>query len=139
MGASTSGIIAEFFLQNLENSHLTHLFNKHKIMGYFRYVDDILIIYDSRHTNINNIQNDYNTIHPNIKFTTETEANNKINYLHITIHKTPTNWMTSVYRKPTSTDTIIPYSSNHPTQDICSHTIPPQQTKHIQPAKRGIQ
>jgi len=40
MGAPTSGIIAEFFLQNLENSHLTHLFNKHKIMGYFRYVDD---------------------------------------------------------------------------------------------------
>ena len=46
-------------------------------MCYFRYIDDILIIYDSRHTNINNIQNHFNTIHPNIKFTTETEANNK--------------------------------------------------------------
>jgi hypothetical protein len=55
MGASTSGIIAEVFLQNLENSHLTHLSDKHKIKGYFRYVDDILIICDSRHTKINNI------------------------------------------------------------------------------------
>jgi hypothetical protein len=55
-------------------------------------------------------------IHPNIKFTTETESNNKIHYLDITIHRTPTNWVTSIYRKPTFTDTIIPYSSNHPTQ-----------------------
>jgi len=39
-----------------------------------------------------------------------------INYLDTTIHKTPTNWMVSIYRKPTFTDTIIPYTSNHPTQ-----------------------
>ena len=101
---------------NLEDNHLAHLVNKHKITAYFRYVDDVLLIYDSHHTNIQNIQNDFNMIHPNIKFTTETETNNKINYLDITIHRTPTNWVTSIHRKPTFTDTIIPYSSNHPTQ-----------------------
>jgi hypothetical protein len=37
----------------------------------------------------------------------------KINYLDITIHKTPMSWKTSIYRKPTFTDMIIPYSSNH--------------------------
>jgi len=42
----------------------------------------------------------------------------KINYVYldITIHKTPMSWKTSIYRKPTFTDTIIPYSSNHPAQ-----------------------
>jgi hypothetical protein len=44
MGAPTSAIIAEFYLQNLEVTHRTHLSSKHKIAGYFRYVDDILII-----------------------------------------------------------------------------------------------
>jgi len=44
------------------------------------------------------------------------EANNKINYLDLSIHKTPTNWKTSIYRKPTFTNTIIPYISNHPNQ-----------------------
>jgi len=39
-----------------------------------------------------------------------------INYLDITIHRTPTDWKMSVYRKPLFTDTIIPYTSNHPTQ-----------------------
>ena len=55
-------------------------------------------------------------MHPNLKFTAETETNNKINYLDITIQRTPTCWKTSIYRKPTCTDTIIPFSSNHPTQ-----------------------
>ena len=116
MAAPTFGIIAEFFLQLLEDTHLTHLSKKHNIAAYFRYVDDILLIYDSHHTDINNIQNDFNKIHPNIKFTAETESDNRINFLDITIHRTPTNWMISIHRKPTFTDTIIPYTSNHPAQ-----------------------
>ena len=56
MGAPTSGIIAEFFLQNLEDAYLTHLSDKHKIVSYFRYVDDILIIYDANYTDIDNIR-----------------------------------------------------------------------------------
>ena len=51
-----------------------------------------------------------------MKFTAVTESNNRINYLDITIYRTLTNWMTSIYRKPTVTDTIILYSSNHPAQ-----------------------
>jgi len=115
MGAPTTGIIAEFFLQNLENTHITQLSNKHKIIRYFRYVDHILIIYDPNHTDINSIHMDFNAFHLNMKFTAETEPNNSINYLNITIQKTLTNWVTSIYRKPTFTDTIIP-SSNHPAQ-----------------------
>jgi len=116
MGAPTSGLIAEFFLQNLENTHLAHLTEKHKITGYFRYVDDILLIYYPDHTNIQDITDDFNSLHPNLKFTNELETNNKLNYLDITNHRTPTGWKTSIYRKPTFTDSIIPYSSNHPTQ-----------------------
>src|SRR5215469_4445946 len=116
MGAPTSGLIAEFFLQNLEHTHLTPLSSKHKITKYFCYVDDILLIYDSSHSDIQSILDDFNTTHPNLKFTAETETDNRINYLDITIHRTSTCWKTSIYRKPTFTDTVIPYSSNHPTQ-----------------------
>jgi len=116
MGTPTLGKIVEFYLQSLEDTHLTHLSNKHKIARYFRYVDDIPIIYDPNHTDINNMRKDFNMIHPNMKFLAETESNNKINYLDITIHRTPTNWVTSTYSKPTFTDTVIRYSSNHPTQ-----------------------
>ena len=55
-------------------------------------------------------------MHSNLHFTGETEQNNALNYLDVTIHKTPTNIKISFYRKPTSTDTLIPYASNHPIQ-----------------------
>ena len=80
MGAPSSGLIAEFFLQNVEDTHLTQLFGKHNIAAYFRYVGDILIIYDSRHTDIKNIQDDFNMLHPNMKFTAEPESDNQINF-----------------------------------------------------------
>jgi hypothetical protein len=55
-------------------------------------------------------------IHPNLIFTAEQEKDNKLNFLDITIHKTPNNWEFGIYRNPTFTDTIIPYDSNHPHQ-----------------------
>jgi len=115
MGAPTSGIIAEFFLQNLENTPNPPL-KQAQDYRYFRYVDDVLIIYDPNHTDINNIHRDFNAVHPNVKFTAETKSNNSINYLDFANHKTPTKWVMSIYRKPTYTDTITPYSSTHPVQ-----------------------
>jgi hypothetical protein len=116
MGAPSSGLIAEIFLQHTEYTHLAHITRKHNIINYFRYVDDILLIFDPHHTDIQAILVDFNTIHPTLHFTAETENDNHINYLDISIHRTPTGLKTSIYRKPTFTDTIIPYNSNHPPQ-----------------------
>jgi hypothetical protein len=43
MGAPSSGLIAEIFLQHIEHSQLTRLTHKHQIINYCRYVDDILM------------------------------------------------------------------------------------------------
>ena len=115
MGAP-SGLIAEFFLQHADNRHLARLSHKHRIIDYFMYVDDILLIYDPNHSDIHSIQTDFNALHPNLHFTAEVERDNTINYLDISIHKTPHELKASIYRKPTFTDSIIPYTSNHPTQ-----------------------
>jgi hypothetical protein len=116
MGAPSSSLIAEFFLQYTEDVHLAHLSHKHSIINYFRYVDDILLIFDSNHTDIQTILTDFNALHPNLHFTAEAEKDSTINYLDISNHKTPDNLKTSIYRKPTFTDSIIPYTSNHPKQ-----------------------
>jgi hypothetical protein len=91
MGAPTSGLLAEFFLQHLEHIHIPLLSDKHQIVRYFRFVDDILIIYDTNHSDVHNILDDFNTIHPKLKFTAEQETNNQLNFLDITIHRTPPN------------------------------------------------
>jgi hypothetical protein len=49
MGAPSSSILSEIFLQHIEHIHPPILARKHKFINYFRYVDDILLIYDSPH------------------------------------------------------------------------------------------
>ena len=107
MGAPSSGLIAELFPQHNENRHLAQLSQKYKIINYFRYVDDILLIFVSYHTDIQAILADCNTLHPNLKFIAETARDNITNYLDIQKDsKQPKNFHiqeTSIYRKPTFT------------------------------------
>jgi hypothetical protein len=44
------------------------------------------------------------------------EQNNSINYLDVTILRTEQQCKFLIYRKPTFTDTIIPFDSCHPPQ-----------------------
>jgi hypothetical protein len=62
MGAPSSGLITEIFLQHIKHSHLAHLTCKHNSISYCRYVDDILIVFDSNHTNIEKILCDLNSL-----------------------------------------------------------------------------
>jgi hypothetical protein len=86
------------------------------IINYFRYVNEIVFIFDSNYTSIKAILTDFNSIHPNLHFTAETEQNNKIVYLDISIQKTAHSIGIAFYRNPTFVDTVIPYSNIHDTQ-----------------------
>jgi hypothetical protein len=57
---------------------------------------------------------DHNKMHPNIKYNMEVEDNEYICYLDLNIHRNTNNIQLGIYRKPTSTDIVIPQSSNHP-------------------------
>jgi len=48
-----------------------------------------------------------------MKFTLEEERESRINFLDITIIKDGNNLSFDIYRKPTTTDTIIPNGSRH--------------------------
>jgi hypothetical protein len=88
IGDLSSGLIAEFFLQHTENRHLASLSHKNKIINHIRYVD-IIVIYDSTHTDIQNILTDFNAIHPNLQSTAEIEVYHTLNNLDISIHRSP--------------------------------------------------
>jgi hypothetical protein len=108
MGAPTSAILAEIFIQYLEHNDIIQILQKHHILDYYRYVDDILIIYNENCTNIQDTSNDFNSVHPNIQYTMEMQTDNKLNYLDITIENTNNTFTFNIYRKPTATDLIIP-------------------------------
>ena len=48
MGAPTSSILFEVYLQHLENTTIPQLLEKHSVKGYFRHVDDILLAYTDK-------------------------------------------------------------------------------------------
>jgi len=76
-------------------------------------VEDILIVFDPNHSNIQMILIDFNSLHPKLRFTAETEDDCILNYLDLSIRRTPTDLKTAIFRKPTFTYTIIPFTSNH--------------------------
>jgi hypothetical protein len=109
MGSPLSGIIAEIFLQQLEDSHIKPL----RIAFYSRYLD-IIIIYDPTCTDPETIVQHTNSMHSNIQPTPVLESNNQISFLDLLIIRTSQQLEIDLYRKPTTTDTAINYLSYHP-------------------------
>ena len=114
MGTPTSSILSEIYLQYLENTKILSILTKPGIEGYFRYVDDILIIYNKNHIDIGEIIVFFNDLTPCLKFTLEQEKDNKLNFLDISLTKTGDKISYDIYRKPTTTDAVIPNDSCHP-------------------------
>ena len=114
MGASSSAVLSEIYLQHLEHTKIVDILKQHDIIGYFRYVDDIVIVYNENSTDVNEIHKTLNNMTPRIKFTLEKETHNQINFMDLTIRNINNKLFFNIYRKPTATDMIIPKDSCHP-------------------------
>jgi len=117
MGLPISGMIAEIYLQHIEELHIKHWIESKEIIYYKRYVDDIIIIFNHSKTNETAITSIMNDINEQLEFKATMEVNETINYLDLTIHRNINNMELSVYRKPTNANITIQYTSNHP----CDH------------------
>jgi len=116
MGAPTTYILSEIYLQFLENTKIFDILKEAKIDGYFRYVDDILIIYNENKTDVDHVLSSFNEITPSLNFTLEREQENKLNFLDLSIMKSTDKISFNIYRKQTTSDIIIPNDSCHPTE-----------------------
>jgi hypothetical protein len=115
MGSPISGIIAEIFLQSFEEKHLNHILDQNNIIFYTRYVDDILLIYNTDKTNPDHILKYMNSLHDDLVFTPTLEnKHNSINFLDLLITRKTNSVDINIYRKPTTTNTTINYFPNHP-------------------------
>jgi hypothetical protein len=141
MGAPTSSVFSEIYLQYLEHTQLFNILLRHHILGYFRYVDDILIVYDTSATNIQTVLDQFNDVSKPLSFTMEMEKDECINFLDISIYKQERMFKFGIYGKPTATDVIIPSDSNHPIEHKLSairflanriHTYPVTNMNKIQ-------
>jgi multisubunit Na+/H+ antiporter MnhE subunit len=117
MSSPTSGIVAKIFSQHLKECHIAHFLDTHHIICYTRYVDYIIIVYDSNLTNPSTITHHANSLHHNIKLTPTMETNYTLSFLDLNITRTPTGISIDIYRKPTTTDTL----TNHQRKQEWAH------------------
>jgi hypothetical protein len=110
MGSPLGPALANIFMSHLESKfNLSPL----KPLSYIRYVDDTFCTF-------NNPQDAQifltflNSLHPKIQFTIENETNQTLPFLDILVHRSPTAFTTSVFRKPYHSPlTTNFYSFNH--------------------------
>ena len=114
MGAPTSSIFSEFYLQHQENSKIYDLLRNHNVVRNFRYVDDILIIYNEITTDIEDLFHRFNSFNPNLKFTLEKGARRRIHFLDLTIHREHNKFSIDIYL----------HGRHHP-----ERLMPPRRTK----------
>jgi len=112
MGSPISNIIAEIFLQHMESTLMNQLFDTKNIAFYTRYVNDILLIYNSQHITPETMHNYINRIHPNLNFNPTYENNNSINFLGLLVIRNQFSLEIDICRKPTRQ---TPPSTSYPT------------------------
>lgn len=114
MGSNMSPLFSEIFMDHFENN----LFNctnplLKNIKYYYRYVDDIICLWTGTNRQLNQFHEFLNDFHPNLTFKMELEHEHSLNFLDLTITITNQKHSFKIFRKPTQSDMIIPYNSNH--------------------------
>ena len=110
MGAQTSCVVVEIFMQTFESTAITTHQHKPKIRE--RHVDEIFAIIKKQHTQ--EFLNHLNNLHPNIKFTIEAEQDSTPPFLDTLLKRHPDKSISvNIYRKPTHTDQYLHFTSHH--------------------------
>lgn len=116
MGNPLSPLCADFFMDHLEQEYISKLPSfQNSVVFWFRYVDDVICLFNGSDSLLKSFLVDINSIHDNIVFTMEDSSNNSLPYLDLRISVLDNSFDFDIYRKPTNTDTLIPFDSCHPT------------------------
>jgi hypothetical protein len=123
MDAITSSIVSEMYLQCVEYTNIVDILNQHKKLGYFRYVDDFLMVYHNTDTDIVNVVQRFSSIHRTLIFSKQGETDNSLNFLDVTLRRTESNFTVITFRKRT-TDCVIRNTSYYsPSQKLAFITF----------------
>jgi hypothetical protein len=114
MGSPISSILADIFMDNLENKLLNSGNKLQKsVLYWYRYVDDIIVLWNGSDRQLDFFKNLINKIHQNILFTSELDLDKCINYLDGSISLKDGKHNFRVFRKPSYTDRAIAFDSMH--------------------------
>nr|VZI17964.1 unnamed protein product [Spirometra erinaceieuropaei] len=109
MGSPLGPFLANVFMGKVEKTRLQDAIND--LVFYGRYVDDIFCLADGT-TDIEDLVQKFNSAHPSLKFTAESEADNEIAFLDVLLHRQEDGSIQRrVFRKKTWTGQYINFHS----------------------------
>lgn len=111
MGSKMAPQYANLFMADLEDKFLNSI--QQKPYRYYRYIDDIFMIWTEGEENLNQFFSLINTFHPSIKLKMD-YSNTHVNFLDTTVYIRDDKLHTSIYRKPTDRCSYLHSSSFHP-------------------------
>ena len=110
MGSPLSPALANTFVGYQE----AKLFNIAKRpLVYFQYIDDTFAIFNNEE-DCNYFFIHLNSLHPSLCLTYEKESNHSLPFLDVLVERHDSEFLTSVYRKPTFTDQYLRWNSFSP-------------------------
>ena len=110
MGSPLGPALANIFVGYQE----AQLFNIAKRpLVYFRYVDDTFAVFNNEE-DCNTFFIQLNSLHPSLRFTYEKESNQSLPFLDVLVERHDSEFLTSVYRKPTFTGQYLRWNSFSP-------------------------
>ena len=110
MGGPASPPLANAFLCHHETTWISDCPIEYRPVFYKRYVDDTFLLFRN-HAHVESFCSFLNTRHPAIKFTSEVENNNTLNFLDINIVRKNNEFVTSVFRKNTFSGLVTNFNS----------------------------
>lgn len=122
MGTPMAPPFAHLYMDGLENILQTKCTEKNITFPntYYRFLDDIFLIWTDTPEKLNTFIELFNNLHPNIKLTWST-SNTSVEFLDVIIYKNNTNIIqTKVHQKILNKYLYIPPTSCHPTPTINS-------------------
>ncbi|XP_074029268.1 uncharacterized protein [Leptinotarsa decemlineata] len=105
MGSPPSSVIANFFMEQFEKKAIDAFDFKPTI--WLRYVDDPFVIFRLGRDRLNLFLDHVNAQYPSIKFTMETEQEQRIAFLDVRVERRGTRLTHKLYRKPAHTDRYL--------------------------------
>ena len=111
MGSGLSPILADYFMDSIENKILNGENKITEKVGLWYRMVDITCLWEGNETELEKLLEMMNNVDENVKFKVEKEENKTLDFLDLSIEKHQADLKFKIYRKPTNTDVVINQSS----------------------------
>ena len=110
IGTKMAPSYAILFMSHLENLILES--SMYKPLVWWRYIDDIFLLWQHGEENLKRFLEHLNNFHPTIKFTAD-HSHTSVNFLDVQVIRSENKLLTDLYIKPTDTHQYLEASSCH--------------------------